>query len=102
LGILPPDPEMADRYRRNAKEDPVQFDEEIQKVMIDETLIAATFQRFGVDHIATDQTHLHVLDHWDDARTFERIRDGLRSSHPGWKWSPERGLYLHKLNQSDQ
>jgi hypothetical protein len=127
---------MADRYRRNAKEDPVQFDEGIQKILIDETLIAATFQRFSVDHIATDPTHLHVLDHWDDARAFERIRDGLRSSltrrlnrefrkrswfsesasrkrvrdrehfdylvetylpdHPGWKWSPERGLYLYK------
>jgi hypothetical protein len=127
---------MADRYRWNAKEDPVQFDREIQKVMIDQTLIAAKFQRFSVDHIATNLSHLHVLDHWRDERTFERIRDGLRSSltrrlnrefgkrswfsesasrkrvrdcehfdylvetylpdHPGWKWSPERGLYLHK------
>ena len=125
---------MADRYRRNAKEGPARFDYDIQKIMINEILIASKFQRFAVDSVATDPSHLHVLNHWRDQRGFALIRNGLRSSltrrlnrefgkrawfsesasrkrvvdqehfdylvqtylpdHPGWKWSPERGLYL--------
>ncbi len=79
-GILPPDPDMADRYRRNAKESPVSFEPDSQKIMIEEVLIAAKFQRFTVDSIGTDPSHLHLLNHWRDEREFDVIRNGLRSS----------------------
>ena len=71
---------MAGRYRNNAKEEGIQFEHDIQKVMIDETLNAAKFQRFTVDGIATDLSHLHVLDHWRDEREFNVLRSSLRSS----------------------
>ena len=79
-GVLPPDVEMAGRYLNNAKEDAVQFEPDLQKLMIEETLTAAKFQKFTVDSIATDLSHLHVLNHWRDAREFDRVRNGLRSS----------------------
>jgi hypothetical protein len=132
--ILPPDPEMAGRYRQNMKESPIEFDHEIQRVMIDELLVASKYQRFRNESIGSDPTHLHDLVTWRDDRSWAQLRNGIRSSltrklnqlfgrrtwfvdgasrkrvldrdhydyltitylpdHPGWKWSPQRGLYL--------
>jgi len=79
-GYLPPDPEMAAHYRRNMKPSPVSFSHEMQKMMIDETLKAAGFQRFRVEGIGSDPTHLHDLVSWRDRRTWEQLRRGLRTS----------------------
>ena len=132
--ILPPDPNMADRYRRNMKDDPVKFDEGIQKAMIDEIMVASRFQRFVPRGLGTDDSHIHALVTWTDKRVWSQLRDGIRYSitkrlnkqfgrrrwlvesasrkrvrnrdhydyltktyipdHPGWKWSPDKQLYL--------
>lgn len=79
-GVLPPDEEMADQYRRLAKEDQVWFDAAIQRTAIDESMIAAGFQRFRLHMTATDPTHIHVLVSWTDARQWPKLRNGLKSS----------------------
>lgn len=79
-GILPPDPDMAGRYRRSMKESPVEFSHDIQRAMIDELRVASKHQRFRNEAIATDPTHLHDLVSWRDDRSWERLRNGIRSS----------------------
>ena len=78
--ILPPDPEMAERYRENMKGSRVTFTREIQKIIVEEILIAAGFQRFIPRGIGTDETHIHALVAWTDGRTWNQVRNGIRSS----------------------
>jgi hypothetical protein len=79
-GILPPDPDMAGHYRCNAKEEPVEFTHDIQRIMIDELQVAARFQRFFLFAIGSDPTHLHALAGWPDARNWSALRASIRSS----------------------
>jgi REP element-mobilizing transposase RayT len=79
-GILPCDPEMARRYREAAKEDPVWFDEEIQRLLINEALVASQFQKTRVHVVATDPSHVHELLSWRDRRSWETLRESAKSS----------------------
>ena len=79
-GILPPDPEKADAYRRKATEPAVIFDERIQHFLITETQNAAEFQRFEVHAIGSDSTHLHLLVAWRDKRSWDKLRNGIKES----------------------
>ena len=79
-GYLPRDGEMNDNYRRNMSEDPARCDHQIQKLIVNEILVASGFQRFVARAIGTDDSHIHALVTWIDTRTWERLRNGIRSS----------------------
>ena len=79
-GILPPDEELAKRYRDREKEDEVLFDASLQRLLIDEARIACAKQRYRVHYLATEPTHLHALVSWPDDRLWLKIRTGLKSS----------------------
>ena len=79
-GVLPPDPDMAGRYKQNMKESPVEFDADKQRAMLDEMRIGSKFQRFDLRGVGTDPTHLHGLVSWRDERSWDRLRNGIRSS----------------------
>jgi len=79
-GVLPPDADKADLYRRNASEDGVIFDRRIQRLLIDEALNAAEHQQFTIHAIGTDSTHAHVLMSWSKAASWKKVQAGLRQS----------------------
>ena len=60
-GVLPPDPDQANRYRSRASEDPILFNDGIQQAAIDELIIACEKQGLALHGIATEPTHVHVL-----------------------------------------
>jgi hypothetical protein len=97
-GILPPDKREADKYRSRQKEPSASFDEVIQRLAIEECIVAAEKRRFRLHGVATEPTHIHVLASWSDERTFEQLRRGLRESitrrlnaHHLCRWLVQRG-----------
>lgn len=81
-GILPPDPEEAHRYRQLMKSDTVRFIAEMQRICIEETLVAAEKQGFRVHYVATDPSHIHALVSWTDDKGWMKVRTGLKTSLP--------------------
>jgi hypothetical protein len=79
-GILPPDEELAEDYKRRANEDTVLFDANIQRLLIDEVRIACEKQRYRGHCVATEPTHVHALVSWTDEREWLKIRSGLKTS----------------------
>src|SRR5437868_2740263 len=77
-GILPRDPKMAQNYRNNMNERPVEFDAEVQKLMIYEWQVASSYQHFRLHGIGTDPTHIHGLVSWRDPRGWEPLRKSIR------------------------
>jgi len=78
--VLPPDHEMADRYRANMSQPPVRFTSEVQRVMIAELQTACEAQGYTLHSVGTDDTHLHVVVAWDCSRHWKRVRAGIQSS----------------------
>jgi hypothetical protein len=79
-GILAPDKSMAVKYRANMAADAVSFDAEVQRLLIDEVLIASDFQKFRCHYIAMEPTHLHLLVSWTIARDWKTVRAKVRES----------------------
>ncbi len=79
-GVLPPDPDMADRYRRNMAQRPATFSPAIQRRMIEELVTACQRQGYDLRAVATDPSHLHALAAWRSTRAWSRVRAGLQHS----------------------
>ncbi|BBO36513.1 hypothetical protein [Lacipirellula parvula] len=106
-GVLPPDPEQARRYRARQKEPTASFASTEQRLIIDESLIAAEKRRFRLHGVATEPTHLHLLLSWRDERTFELLRRGVRESisrrlnaHLRHRWLEQGGSRKQVREQS--
>src|SRR5688572_29421723 len=80
LGLLPPDPEMASRYRQNMKQGIIAFNSSFQRLLIDTALEAAHHQRLETHAIATDPSHIHDLCLWRDKRNEIAVAAQLRRS----------------------
>lgn len=79
-GVLPPNEEEAERYRERAKHDEFSLTECLQHMLIDEAKRACGFQKLRLHLVATEPTHIHVLVSWKTDKTWERVRDGLKTS----------------------
>ena len=79
-GILPPDSNMADRYRRAAKYDPVIFDPDQQCLIIETILEACAVLQCQACFVSAEPTHVHVLVSWRPDRPWLRIRSSLKSA----------------------
>jgi len=79
-GILAPDAAMATRYRSAMKETVVEFDDAIQVMILNSILESRDKQAFELYSMATDPSHVHILVGWRDARTWLRMRSGIKSS----------------------
>jgi len=77
-GILPPNEELAQQYRKRSKEEEVVFDSRLQLLLIEETRIACEKQRYRSHCVATEPTHVHALVSWPDERPWLKIRNGLK------------------------
>ncbi len=56
------------------------FDVNVQRVMIDELLVASGFQKFRLHAVGSDESHLHVLSSWRDDRIGDQLQRSIRSS----------------------
>jgi hypothetical protein len=83
-GILPRDGRMAELYRTNMTQAAVRFEERVQKLAIEELLVACQHQQLRCHFIATDATHVHVLVSWKIDRTWDVVRAKLRESLTRW------------------
>ena len=79
-GIQPPDETFDYFYRLRANESAAEFTETIQRMLIEETITAAKYQRWRVHYVATEPTHVHTLASWRDERKVKKLVAGLKSS----------------------
>ena len=75
-----PSNRVSEQYRNNMQGQPVQFFEEQQQMLIDESVNAQSFQRFTLYAAAADATHIHAVVAWTDERDATAIRTQLKSS----------------------
>jgi hypothetical protein len=79
-GILPPDEEMAEKYRQRATNDPTTLTREIQRALLEEMQTASQFQRLRFHAGSTEPSHIHSVTSWRDARTTLAVRSGVKKS----------------------
>ena len=79
-GIQPRDMKKAAEYREKATHGLVRFDDRLQRIAIDELLIAVEKQTLHLHAVATDDAHLHVLVSWHTEKTWKQARNGLKYS----------------------
>ena len=79
-GYFPSDPEMARRYREKAKSDPVEFDRETQRALVEELQVASAHQDFRLHAGSTEPTHVHALVSWKGFRPWVEVRKQIKSS----------------------
>jgi hypothetical protein len=79
-GVLPPDRELAERYRANLVQDVVCFDVAIQRHPIEGALGACEHQQLRCHYVSTESTHVHVLVSWTNDRAWQIVRAKLRES----------------------
>jgi len=95
-GILPTDPKMAQVYARAAKQPPVIFTTQIQKMLIEVARAECAAQHWRLHAAATDKTHVHFLVSWkafipwNDVikrlKNFLSYRIGRELGIPGRRW----------------
>lgn len=93
-GYLPPDEEMADKYREKAKSDGVLFDEELQRALVEEFQIACKYQGLRFHGGSTEPSHVHGLVSWKSGKHWSRVRASIKSSL-------SRRLAIEEKNRGD-
>jgi REP element-mobilizing transposase RayT len=77
--VLPRDPEMAERYDRNARQSPVRFDATTQRILVDGARDICARRDWHLHIVATDASHVHLLVSWrDDSIAWKEIHDTLK------------------------
>ena len=71
LGVLPPDQSMADWHNSIATDDPFEFTDQIQRLLIRETHAACIRYGWRLHGAGTELTHLHTLLSWRDFIRYE-------------------------------
>lgn len=79
-GILPRDLDVSDMYSRNAKHDGLVLDETLQRLMIEEAIIACTKQSLHLHGASTDPSHVHLLVSWKSDKEWLPVRTALKTS----------------------
>lgn len=64
-GLLPPDPEMAKWYDSNAKFGRVDFESEIQRLLVRESYAICARRKWRLHAIGNELTHLHQVVSWN-------------------------------------
>jgi REP element-mobilizing transposase RayT len=71
---------MARRYREKAKTEPVEFDRETQRALLEELQVASKHQGFRLHAGSTEPTHVHALVSWKEFRRWVDVRKQIKSS----------------------
>jgi hypothetical protein len=78
-GVLPPDGELADRYREEAKFEVVNFDTGMQRVLIAGGYDICSRREWRLHAVGTDGTHAHYLISRPGYFEFLEVRDKLKN-----------------------
>jgi REP element-mobilizing transposase RayT len=79
-GILPPDPAMAARYRRDAAYEEIWFKAQHQEQVVTTIETAVTHIQCRLHFVSTDAAHIHALVSWQGTRTWLQNRTSLKRS----------------------
>lgn len=79
-GLLESDPQMAKAYECRATQELVEFDDELQRLMIEAVLESCEHQNYRLHFVATETSHVHILVSWKSDKKWKVVRRGLRSS----------------------
>jgi hypothetical protein len=80
-GVLPPDPEMAENYRRKQNRDAVTFADEHGRVISDAIQTACDKEGWRLHYCITVETHVHPLVSWKDESTpIDRVYNRLKQA----------------------
>ncbi len=79
-GVLPADKEMAEFYSGQAKDEPTVLDRSIQRMLIEELIVACQHQRLRLHAGTTEPSHVHGLVSWREEKGWLLVRNGLKSS----------------------
>jgi REP element-mobilizing transposase RayT len=79
-GILPPDEEMAAFYEEQAKDEPTVLNPTLQRILIEELIIACGHQKVHLYAGTTEPSHVHSLVGWRGEKGWLAVRNGLKSS----------------------
>ena len=100
-GILPPDPQEAERRDRNQKNDRVEFDAPMQGVLIAGAYDCCVRRGWRLHAGGTDPTHVHLLTSWREYVEWSAVRDRLKNllslflgrlkQRPGGNWFVDNG-----------
>jgi REP element-mobilizing transposase RayT len=78
-GILPTDPKMAQVYARAAKQPPVIFTTQIQKILVEVAQAECMAQHWRLHAAATDKTHVHFLVSWKNFIPWNDVVNRLKN-----------------------
>jgi hypothetical protein len=79
-GILPRDVDMAAKYHAAMKEQALEFNDNMQGLILDTMLASHQPQVFKPYFITTDISHVHLFVGWRDGRTWLRMRSSIKGS----------------------
>ena len=99
-GYQPPDPDKADEYNKRATQDPVTFDDQIQREILVLTHEICDREKWRLEAAGFDLTHTHVVLSWTDLNRWEEVDRRLknllvlklnrRHNTPGKRWFVRR------------
>ena len=78
-GVQSPSAALANVYRQAATFPPVDFDDELQRLLIDHSIDICRRRRWRLHAVATEPTHLHILVSWTGSRRWQEVRGKLRN-----------------------
>lgn len=79
-GHKPTDREMAESYERRASHEPLEFDSELQRIIVEQIRKACEFLKCKTHACITEKTHVHSLLGWNHDRVLESVRASLKTS----------------------
>ena len=107
-GYQPPDPELAQQYDDLAKFPPVEFDQEIQEILILGAHDICTRRGWRLHGIGTDPEHVHIVLSWKTYTPWRQVMEKLKNllslfiarakSVPGRKWFVVNGSRTRVLD----
>ena len=80
IGVLPANRPLANIHRAQAAAKVVFLTSAIQRLVVEELLVAREKQDFRLHYLATESTHIHALVSWKHAATWTKMRGSIRSS----------------------
>lgn len=93
---------MAGRYERHARSQPVRFEPDVQRILVEGARDICQRRDWRLHQVATDPTHVHLIVSWrDDALSWKHVHDTFkrllgmmlakRTGERGRRWFVRKG-----------
>src|SRR5882724_657123 len=78
-GYQPPSKEMADQYDRNAKQDPVEFTDDLQRDILELARSICEEETWRLEAAGFDPSHTHLVISWRNFNRWEEVDRRLKN-----------------------